>query len=91
MVIGKDDMGAIEKIQTRIQELKKRVQEKRKATANFKADPDFRKIRKKLKRLQRKRRSFLPRVKPIQATRDKKEKKTVVAPGEKESVTESKG
>lgn len=88
-------MEVVEQLQGRIQELKKKVQEKRKATAGSKADPEFREIRKKLKRLQRSRRRLLARSKQLQvafpiAPKEKSRKKADSAPEKKEEAPEAK-
>ncbi len=86
-------MEVVEQLRSRIQELKKKVQEKRKATADSKTDPEFREIRKKLKRMQRSRRRLLARSKQLQgatpvATKEKPQKKAAVSPDKKEAAPE---
>jgi hypothetical protein len=86
-------MEVVEQLQSRIQELKKKVQEKRKAIAGSKADPEFREIRKKLKRLQRSRRRMLARNKQLQgathvAHKEKPPKKAAAASEKKEAAPE---
>ena len=83
-------MEAVEQLQSRIQDLKKKVQEERKAIVSDKPDPEFRQLRKKLKRLQRKRRRSLALSKQLQGAREKPEKKVVAAPEKKETVPETK-
>ena len=83
-------MEAIEKLQFQIQELRNRVREKRKATANLKSDPDLRKMRKKLRRLQRKRRGLLARTRTTPVTKDKKEKKAAATQEKRETASETK-
>jgi hypothetical protein len=84
-------MEALAQLQARIQELKKKVEEKRKAIAADQPDPEFRQMRKKLKRLQRKRRSILARGKRLQEAKDKPEKKAAVTTEKKETASEAKG
>lgn len=79
-------MEAVAQLQVQIQELKKKVQEKRKAIAADQPDHEFRQLRKKLKRLQRKRRSILARGKQLQGAKDKPEKKAAAAPEKKETA-----
>jgi hypothetical protein len=84
-------MEAVEQLQYRIQELKKKVQEKRKSAAGSNTDPEFREIRKKLKRVQRSRRRLLAKAKLLQgAPKEKPQKKAVAAPEKKEEATEAK-
>jgi hypothetical protein len=88
-------MEVAEQLRGRIQELKKKVQEKRKAAADSKADPEFREIRKKLKRLQRSRRRLLARSKQLQgaphgAAQEKLQKKAAAAPEKTEAAPEAK-
>ena len=83
-------MEAVEQLQSRTQDLKNVVQEKRKAIVSDKPDPEFRQLRKKLKRLQRKRRRILTFSKQLQGAKEKPEKKVVAAPEKKETVPKTK-
>ncbi|MGH7273145.1 MAG: hypothetical protein ACREIQ_01635 [Nitrospiria bacterium] len=83
-------MEVIEKLKFQIQEMRKRVKEKRKTAANFRSDPDLRKMRKKLRRMQRKRLGILAQGKTAPVAKEKKEKKAVATQEIKETTSETK-
>ena len=71
-------MTTAEQLQSLIQETRTKLREMRKDSSLSKTDAGLRQIRKKLKRLQRRRRQMIARMKRLQAGSEKKvkEKKT---------------
>jgi hypothetical protein len=81
-------MESVELLQSKIQVLKKKVQEKRKAIVSDKPDLEYRQLRKQLKRLQRKRRRILLPSQHLQGAKEKHDKKVAGTSEKKETAPE---